>query len=73
MTDVVERLMQSFGAMLAELQSDPRVHRFFVGPTRSVLTLEHWRDEMHLTDAGFRLAARQLQGKLRELFPRSIA
>lgn len=72
MTDVVERLMQSFGTMLAELQSDPRVHKFYVGPTRSVLAPEHWRDEMHLTDAGFRLAARQLQGKLRELFPRSI-
>jgi hypothetical protein len=69
MTDIVEQLMQRFGAMLQSIQSDASTRRFYVAPTRTVLASEHWRDEMHLTDAGFRLAARQMHGKLNELFP----
>jgi hypothetical protein len=69
MSEIVGHLMGRFGSMLASLQASPTTRRFFVAATPGVLTPDHWRDEMHLTDAGFRLAARTMQPKLHELFP----
>lgn len=69
MTEIIERLMQQFSAVLAEIQQAPGTRKFFVAPTAGVIQLDHWRDEMHLTKAGFRLAAAQIKPKLKELFP----
>ena len=69
MTDIIERLMRRFSDMLAGLQAEPQTRRLFVGETRGVIDPSHWRDEMHLTDAGFRRAAQALRPALRELYP----
>jgi hypothetical protein len=69
MTEIIGRLMGRFGDMLTDLQKEPGTRRFYVASTPSVLDQGHWRDEMHLTDAGFRVAARTMHPKLRELFP----
>jgi hypothetical protein len=69
MTEIVGRLMGRFGDELAAIETDPSTRKFFVAPTHGVLAADHWRDEMHLTDAGFRLAARTMRPKLGDLFP----
>jgi hypothetical protein len=69
MSEIIEYLMDRFGDMLMDLQMQPATRRFHVASTPGVLNESHWRDEMHLTDAGFRIAARTMQPKLRELFP----
>jgi hypothetical protein len=69
MTEIIEHLMGRFGDMLTDLQMEATTRRFYVASTPGVLKRDHWRDEMHLTDAGFRVAARTMQPKLRELFP----
>jgi hypothetical protein len=69
MTEIIQRLMHDFSAVLAELQQAPSTRRFFVAPTAGVIQSDHWRDEMHLTKAGFRLAAAEIKPKLHELFP----
>ena len=69
MTEIVELLMRRFSDMLEQLRADPHNRKFFVAPTRGVLEPSHWRDEMHLTDAGFRCAAKTLRPALHDLFP----
>jgi len=69
MTEIIRRLLLDFSAVLAEIQQAPGTRRFFVAPTSAVIRSEHWRDEMHLTRAGFRLAAGTIKPQLRELFP----
>jgi hypothetical protein len=69
LTEIVTLLMGRFGAMLASIEADKSTRRFFVAATPRVLGPDHWRDEMHLTDSGFRVAAQTMRPKLKELFP----
>lgn len=69
MTGIIRLLLAQFSSVLAQIQQLPGTRNFYVGATSGVLTPEHWRDEMHLTKDGFRVAAQEFRPHLKQLFP----